>query len=237
MNLPSPPSTPAASHLMVALLCLSLLAGCQSAMSTPTTSPYDSAPVQGPPTPPVVTTGELAPTGDPGKAAQMNIRPPEWPLRFKRHNFGARCFDTLDCSVAYDNFEHGGYDRHKPTRSSASYGPDYLKGWNGSYGGIDNFPPPAKVSWISKDGTRHEADIDIGDLFKDQVVLHHVPREELADLPDGKYNLNPSILLEVNDRTIRIYMAARIATKHLQIPGNQYSSARYDLVLVKTYTF
>lgn len=192
---------------------------------------------QASPNPPVVTSGELAPTGDPAKAPNLKLLPPEWPLRFKEHNFGARCYDTLECSVVYDDFEHGGYRREEPSPSSASKGPDYLKGWNGGYGSVHNFPAPAKVVWTSKDGSRHEAEIDIGEIFKDQVVLHYVPREELADLPDGRFGSDPSILLEVNDRMIRVYMRAMVFTKHFQRPPSRHSDFRNDLILVRTYTF
>ena len=160
--------------------------------------------------------------------------PVEWPLRFKSHNFSARCYDTLGCKVIYDNFEHGDDD---PTPSSASYGPDYLKGWDGSFG-VDNFPEPAKVIWRSKDGAAHEATIDIGEIFKDELVRHNVPREEVAELPDGKYEDAPSILLEVNDRTVRVYMSAWIPLKkQREIAGYMRNESRDDLILVKTYIY
>lgn len=197
----------------------------ESAMTTPLSPP---------PSPPVVTSGELAPTGDPVKSAQMNIKSVEWPLRFKKHNFGARCYDTLECKVLYDDFDHGDSE---PAQPSSAHGPDYLKGWNGSYGSVRNFPPPAKVVWRTKDGVEHQAEIDIGEIFKDEVVLHHVPREEVADSSDGKYRSTPSILLEVNGNVIRVYMMSRVSTKHYQISGNRYSAFRDDLILVKTYTF
>lgn len=187
-----------------------LVAGCQSAMSTSPSIPSSAS------------------------ANPMNLGPVEWPLRFKRHNFGARCYDTLECRVLYDNFDHG---TAKPTPSSASRGPDYLKGWSGGYLGVDNFPAPALVSWRSKDGVAHEAEIDIGEIFKDELIRHNVSRREMADQPDGKYASNPSILLEVNDRTIRIYMSAFIPTKREQHPGNKYSRFRDDVILVKTYTY
>ena len=189
---------------------------------------------QQPPLPPVVTGGELAPLGDPALAAKYNVRPVEWPLRFKSFSFGARCYDTIECHVPFGGLNLG--DRN-PTRSSASYGPDYLKGWRGGYLGVHNFPLPVQVAWRTRDGTWHEAEIDIGALFKDELVRHVVPREEVADQSDGKYDDDPSILVEVNDRTIRVYLMAYIPTKHLQIPGNQYSDARRDLILVKTHTY
>ena len=118
----------------------------------------------------------------------MNLAPVEWPLRFKQHNFGARCYDTLGCKVIYDNFDHGD---EEPTSSSASRGRDYLRGWRGGYLGVNNFPKPAEVIWRSKDGMAHEAEIDIGEIFNDELIRHHVPHEEMADLPDGKYAIQP----------------------------------------------
>lgn len=177
---------------------------------------------------------ELAPPGDPVILARMTVIPVKWPLRFKSHSFAAYCYDTLECQVIYDDFNHG---RKKPQRSSASYGPDYQKAWDGSYLGIRNFPPPAQVSWRSKDGSWHETEIDFRALFKDEQVLHNLPREEVDDQPNGESVHDPAILLEVNDRTIRVYMKAFISTKHLQTPGDPYSASRRDLILVKTYHY
>lgn len=224
---------------VAAVASLALAACATPGAATPTaTQMQENVPVSSVrytyPETPVLTSGELVPEGDPAIAAKMNYKPVEWPLRFEKHSFGPRCYDTLECHVIYDNFKFGG---DKPTRSSASYGPDYLKGWNGSYGAVPNFPSAAKVVWRSKDGSAHEAEIDIGEIFKDQLMRHFVPREEAADLPDGKNESPPSILLEVNDRVIRVYMVASVPTKHLQKPGNRYSTSRRDLVLVKTYTY
>lgn len=183
---------------------------------------------------PVLTSGELAPAGDPAKAAAMNEKAPAWPLRFDKHTFSARCFDTVSCDVVYDGVHHGS---DKPAPSGASYGPDHLKDWNGGHGGIRNFPPPAKVAWTSKDGSSHEAEIDIGQIFADELVRHYVPREEVAEVPNGEISVNPAILLEVDDRTLRVYMKAFVPTRHLQMPGNPLSAVRRDPVLVKTYTY
>jgi hypothetical protein len=192
------------------LVLAALVSGCQSARSTSTM------------------------TSSTTSTHSIRLAPVEWPLRFKSHSFGARCYGTLECKVVYADLEHG---EDKPTLPSASYGPDYLKGWSGGHIGIRNFPEPAKVTWRSKDGTAHEAEIDIGEIFKDQLIRHNVPREEMADLPDGKYEDTPSILLEVNDRMIRVYMSAFISTKNLQRPESKYSDYRDDVILVKTFTY
>jgi hypothetical protein len=44
--------------------------------------------------------------------------------------------------------------------------------------------------------------------------------------------MDPAILIEVNDRIVRVYMKAFVSTKHLQVPGNQRSGSRRDLILI-----
>jgi len=175
------------------------------------------------------------PTASSSSLRMMPVK--EWPLRFRSHSFAAHCYDTYGCKVFYASQEQRSDDPDELRPSSAGYGPEYQRDWSGIHGMIRNFPPPAEVSWRSKDGQTHEAKIDFGEIFKDELIRHNVPREEMADVPDGKYPHEPAILLEVNDRTIRVYMRAHVPTKHLQKPGNHYSDFRYDLILVKAYIY
>src|SRR3546814_10216423 len=96
-----------------------------------------------------------------------------------------------------------------------------------SYSSVANFPPPAIVTWRSKDGVPHRAEIDIGEIFSDKLIRHNLAREEISETASIAH---PGIILEVNDRTINVYMRARISTKALQIPGNKYSDYRDDLI-------
>lgn len=158
----------------------------------------------------------------------------EWPFRFKRHNFGAFSYSTYGCKVIYDHFLHLNEQKDELQRSSDSIGPNHLDYMSGSYLGIQNFPPPAVVTWRSKDGMPHEAEIDMAAIFKEELILHRVPKEEV----DFETSVGtPEIILEVNDRTINIYTKTRIATKKEQEPGNQHSHYRDDLILVYTHTY
>ena len=158
----------------------------------------------------------------------------DWPLKFVRHSFGAYCYDTIGCKVLYAGFSHGARDEHQVSPPASSYGPDYRERWKAGHLALPNFPPPAVVTWRSKDGTAHRAEVDIGEIFKDQRILHDVPRNEIAE---GVSINNPGIVLEVNDQTINVYMRAFIPTKELQIPGNRHSGHRNDLVLAWTRTY
>ncbi|MEN1960533.1 hypothetical protein WCE41_09415 [Luteimonas sp. MJ246] len=157
-----------------------------------------------------------------------------WPLKFKKHNLGIHCFDTYGCKVVYDGRVQAMDDPEVLQPSSASLGADYRKNWFGGRLGIRNFPPPAKVSWKSKDGTAHESSIAIGQIFNDEVVRHNVSWEEI---PQNATFINPDIHLEINDRTINVYMLASIPLKNPSVPGNRYSDMQYDLTLVYTEAF
>ena len=179
--------------------------GCSSAMTAPTDH---------------TGSGTAAPSGEFDNTVK------NWPLKFLRHDFTARCWNTRGCSILYANFPHGD---DEPTSSWQSTGFKHEEFFQSAHLSIANFPPPAVVAWVSKDGSSHHATVDIGDIFKDRLIRHNVPREEIRE---GMSIGNPTIALEVDDRTVNVYMLAHIPTKHLQIPGNKYSDFRNDLIKV-----
>ncbi len=138
--------------------------------------------------------------------------------------------------MVYDNYEFTPYYIDAPAPAPSS--PNYRATWNNaSYIGIDNFPAPADVQWKSLDGVPHEAKVDMAAIFKDQLIWHKVPKSDMADFYHGPVAGAPNIFLEVNDRTINVYMEMLIPTKTEQIPGNKYSNGRDDLFLVWTCTY
>jgi hypothetical protein len=188
------------------VILLFTLSGCQTAMSTSSSNTKE----------------------------KYTVVPVEWPLRFKTHSFSASCYDTIGCRVLYNNDYMVMDEKDKVSRSSASIGANYKDGWSGIYIGIENFPGPAMATWRSKDGVAHEAKIDFAEIFKDQLILHKVARE---DIPEGAIISSPAIILEVNDRTIRVYMKAHIPLKEPSIPGNKYSDFKNDLILAYSHTY
>ena len=154
-----------------------------------------------------------------------------FPLKFYKHSFDVFCYNTLRCHVIYANQNFTPYKANeRPSGPPPSL--DYREHWRlASTIDIHNFPPPAEVTWTSLDGASHEAKVDIGAIFKDQRVLYSVPDSEI---PDGSWGDDPGIYLEINDRTISVYMRAFIATKTEQIPGNKNSDFRDDVILAWT---
>lgn len=207
---PSPRRSPRAAVLALVLACPLLLTGCP-AMSSPDRT---SEPV----------------------AEKANW---DWPLRFKEHSVGVACYDTIGCRARYANVwqAYDAPDERRP--ASASIKPDYREFLTAGHIGIRNFPAPMELSWRSKDGAQHEARIDIGEIFKDERVRHNVPRDAIP--PDvtslAVDAMSPGIIVEVNDRTVRVYMRARIPLKYERIPGNRYSDHVSELIEIETRTF
>jgi hypothetical protein len=172
-----------------------------------------------------------------------------WPLRFHTHSFIAYCFNTLACSLIYNNHQFGtrelGYDGQYYDRPS---GPPPREDWKDHLGGShgilpdsgETFPGPVEIDWVAMDGSHHQASIDLDLLFKDRLILHTVQRDEVKEpwLEAKSINpVKPSILIEVNDRMINVYMRATVATEAEQIPGNPNSHSRRDLMLAWTRTY
>lgn len=165
--------------------------------------------------------------------------PPEThavPLKFARHNFEAFCYSTRSCRVVYNNHDFASYTGGKP--SPAPHSPDYKREWPGVlYVGIDNFPSPVDVQWTSMDGSKHQAQVDLARIFKDQLIWHKVPKSDMADFYSGPVAGEPNIYLEVKDRVVSVYMEMLVPTRTEQIPGNKLSYGRDDLFLVWTHTY
>lgn len=163
----------------------------------------------------------------------------EVPLKFARHNFDAFCYNALGCRVDYNNFQFAGPDESEDPDNYRSPPPksDYKKRMDASYLGIPNFPPPAEVRWKSLDGVQHEAKVDIAEIFKDELIWHNVPKDDMFNFYEGPVAGDPDIMLEVNDRTINVYTRMFVPTKSEQTPGNKHSNYRDDLFLVWTRTY
>lgn len=168
----------------------------------------------------------------PGSAGSSRIIPNEFPLRFKEHNFEAHCYNATGCSVLYHDSYHV---RKEPDEASPPPKvAEYKKYWSGaSYLAIPNFPSPAIVKWRSLDGVAHEEEVDIGEIFKDELILHKVPQGEIP-VQTAATPGDPDIFLEVNDRTINVYMQATIFLKDTATRKGDF---RDDLILAWSRTY
>ncbi|KWV11224.1 hypothetical protein [Xanthomonas translucens] len=169
-----------------------------------------------------------------------------WPLRFDSYSFGARCYHVLRCSIVFAKQEHSNY-WDKP--SGAPYAPDWKDDWTGGFGSTEEFetrgfPSTVDIRWTAMDGVGRYVEIDLEKVFPGHLILHNVPKEDVDEFwmtygyfAEGRHHVY--ILLEVNDRTINIYMKARVLTKHLVDPEHDphRKISRSELVLAWTKTY
>jgi hypothetical protein len=174
------------------------------------------------------TTSDSPPSGSSG--ADNTVA--DWPLKFVQHNFGSDCYSVYDCSVSYNGLRTRSGKEGVLQPALADAHPESLGNASADQVGIMNFPPPAQVQWRAKDGTQLEASVDIGEIFKDQVVLHNVPREEVSGSPG-----TVDILLVVNDRRIDVYMRALVSTNVEQVVGHRRGYSRRELILAWSRTY
>ena len=208
--------------VLAAALAAAAMTGCHSTM----TSAHDPSPAGSEAVPPNM----VPPPGH----GPFTGTVADWPLWFVRHEFGVSTYSTYGCKVVYNNFVFVDEPDDELQSSSEAIGAKYPNNMSASYSSVANFPPPAVVTWRSKDGEPHRAEVDIGEIFKDKLIRHNLAREEISETASIAH---PGIILEVNDRTINVYMRARISTKELQIPGNRYSDYRDDLIRVFSRTY
>lgn len=162
-----------------------------------------------------------------------------WPLRFKRHNFGARCYRTLRCSVIYDRFQFVP-ENLLSGPSGEPIRPEDRAGWSAGYIVGDEFADPVRIEWTSMDGRDHRATVDLAEIFGDRLVRHCVARDEISESWLAAKSLNPvtaQILVEVDDATINVYMKAIVFANSLRDPDNPHSNVRNDVVLAWAHTY
>ena len=165
-----------------------------------------------------------------------------WPLTFDAFSFGVRCYNTLASSIIFGNHQFA-LDDEIDAPSGQPRSVDWKERWTASYIVMaEDMPPdPVEVRWTPLDGAERYAEIDlIREIFPDQLVLHNVPKEDVnedwARFEGGKTS-PPDILMEVNDRTINVYMSAHVLTKSFPIPGREDVKSRWDVILAWTKTF
>lgn len=189
-------------------LLLFALQGCASPMTTP-----DADATYPPP-------GHFPPTKN---------RLVDGPFRFWRHSLGVYCFSTWGCRVQYG--PHAIRDRPsdewQPTADEVS--PGLRARMRGTQGDFRNFEGPLLIEWHDKDRTPRRLEVDLGRVFADGLIRHSVPQADIA--PHFSIG-DPSIIVEIEDRTVRLHMRTLIPLKAPRDPRNPHTDSTEDLVQV-----
>jgi len=171
-----------------------------------------------------------------GKLFKKKAPQEPWPIRFDSFSFDACCYNTLKCHIYYNKSE---MSLHISEPSGQPISENWKESWSAGYSlGRPGFPPPVEIYWTALDGVARETEIDLEDIFPDRLVLHNVAREDVKPgWEKTPYARSADILLEVNDRTINVYMRGWIVLKERESPDDPGSDERRDLVLAWTKTY
>nr|WVL55487.1 hypothetical protein M3O54_013720 [Xanthomonas nasturtii] len=133
--------------------------------------------------------------------------------------------------------------------SGEPYKPNWKDNWTGGFGSTEEFetrgfPSTVDIRWTAMDGVERYVEVDLEKVFPGHLILHSVPQEDVDEFwmvygyfGDGWRNAH--ILLEVNDRTINVYMRTDILTKNLVDPEHDplKKISRDELILAWTKTY
>lgn len=171
-----------------------------------------------------------------------------WPIRFYTHAFSAACFNTLTCSFLYNDYQFGTQKKdwagQVVERPSGPPPEDRGVLWNRvnliAPKNGRTFPGPVELAWTSLDNTPLQASVNLDALFNDRLVLHNVSRAQVKERWLECLSIqpvSPTIMVELDDRTVSVYMRALIATEDEQTPGDPNSDMRIDTVLAWKQTY
>lgn len=160
-----------------------------------------------------------------------------WPLRFDSFDFDVRCYNTLRCYAVFMNQQ---LSLHLEEPSGEPYSADWKDHWKGGFivSPDQVFPPPVEIHWTALDGNERAVDIDLEAIFPDRLILHNAKQDEVIDgwgLRDHARDIE--ILMEINDRTINVYMRAWVLLKQPRDPTVRNSDSLRDLMLAWTKTY
>ena len=174
-----------------------------------------------------------------GRLFKKRVPREPWPLRFDRFSFCARCYHTLKCAVIFAR-QHHIPESYQIGPSGEPYKPNWKDNWTAGFAIMpsDVFSPIIEIWWTALDGVERSTQLNFDKIFPDRLVLHNAQEHEVKNgwgLDDRSRDVD--ILLEVNDRTINLYMRGLVELKQPRDPAVRNSDRLRDLMLAWTKTF
>lgn len=127
-------------------------------------------------------------------------------LTFKTHDLRVELYSASDLHLVYAGSSHllspGELARDKTLQDDTKYS-------GGTSGSYVAFAGPAQLKWRSRDGVQHSCTLNLDEVFGDRRVLHtEDPMRIYKPMPitGGE----PTIVIEVIDRTVNVYMFAAL---------------------------
>lgn len=146
-------------------------------------------------------------------------------LKFNTYGVSIQLHEVSDVTIFQETYLDEWELAWKKTQEDES---SYPEPWFS----LDRFPK-VDFKWESRDGDTHEYIIDLNTLFKDRRVLH-TEDPKLIYTPDPISRGEPTIIFEINNRTLNIYM---FVTIQVFDPSTKKGAEHDHRTLVFTKTF
>ena len=156
-------------------------------------------------------------------------------MRFgKYHALGMECWNASDMKIAYGQFGMRACAReyYDGKRKVAGPKPEGYK-LKADMGLFEVFRDVLKVRWHDYNDNELSYEIDLDALFPDKIIPHNREDEDLIYWDEPYWN-DPEIIIEVDDRTLRVYSCI---TVQLLRPGNNRLEHRRDCTQLLEKTF
>lgn len=164
-----------------------------------------------------------------GDAYSTFNRLEDGPFRFWTHNLGVYCFGTWGCRVAYGDqvVWNDPEDNWNPPFDERP--PGMRERMRGNQGPFKNSDGPLVVEWLDSARTPRRAAVDLSRLFATGVIPHSVPREQIRP---GVTVSKPDLIVEVNDRSLRLLLVSNIPLRETRDSGGPLSDVSVERVVV-----
>jgi hypothetical protein len=152
-------------------------------------------------------------------------------LKFSSHSFAIFCYGGIsDVCIDYAQSRHdltsaGIMPEKRPQDEDR-----YPSGTSGSY---VPFAGPITARWKTRDGNSLEASVDLDTIFPERAV-NHGQDPNLIHRADP-FVIPPIILIEVDDRTVSIYLLAKLRLDNPAGPKPFATSRERILAYTRTY--
>jgi hypothetical protein len=151
-------------------------------------------------------------------------------LTFSSHDLAVFSYDVSEVLMTYAGVSWRPVKRQRARARTAGDAERYPGITGGSY---PSFAGALRLRWRARDGDALETLIDLHAIFPDRTILH----TELPERIDYSKPLDgePTIVVEINDRTVNIYMYVTIMLKPIKgtagLDRNKHGTLAFSVTL------
>lgn len=160
-----------------------------------------------------------------GQSPSTLNRLEDGPFRFWSHNLGVYCFGTWGCRVTHGSRVVWNDPSNNWNSPFAERAPGMRERMRGNQGLFKNADGPLIVEWLDSERVPRRAVVDLPRLLADGMIPHSIPSEQIRA---GVSVSPPDVIVEVDDRAIRLHLVSHIPLKAPRDPSRPLSNVAVE---------